>query len=93
MNQQLNNCGNDLSNFSYMPKIRSIWQQITFEPANQLITDELNYNCETLKTELDHYLNLLNCEQKTIFDKIMKRVHSKEYGINRLNSFYLKIRQ
>ena len=63
LNQQLNNCGNDLSNCPNMPKIRHIWQQIIFEPRNQLIADELNYNCEILKTELNHNLNLLNCEQ------------------------------
>ena len=43
-----------------MPKIRPIWQQITFEPPNQLVADELNYNYETLKSELNHNLNLLN---------------------------------
>ena len=80
LNQQLNKSGNDKSNFSNMPQIRPIWQQITFEPANPLITEVFNYNCDTLKAELEHNLILLNCEQKIIFEKIIKRIQSNEYG-------------
>ena len=59
--------GTDLWRYKMLPQLEP-----GDEPAfNQLILDERNYNCESLKTKHDNWLKMLTAEQKKVYDGIM----------------------
>ena len=78
----LQKSGNDLANYSNMPTVKDIWRPIEIEKPNQLINEELSYNQSEQIQELKDSLNMLNSEQKSIYDKIISRLNNKEYGNN-----------
>ncbi|KAF7821240.1 ATP-dependent DNA helicase PIF1-like [Senna tora] len=55
--------------------------------GNLLISEELNYDRNALRTEHAHLLSLLTDEQRSIYDKIMSAVNEGRPGIFFVNEF------
>ncbi|KAF7802345.1 helicase-like protein [Senna tora] len=76
--------GQSLANFPPMPIPN---QSLLRNLGTLLMSEELNYDRELLRTELESLISSLTCEQREIYDTVMNVVHDDKGGIFFVNGF------
>ena len=87
INNSLHKSGNELANYSNMPEIIHQNNNNNFDNRPNIIKDELSYDINALRADLDNGLNKLNPEQRIIFETITNRVNNFDQIGN--NAFFI----
>ncbi|PPQ82287.1 hypothetical protein CVT25_008437 [Psilocybe cyanescens] len=82
MEKILGDSGHSLANFPGMPQPQQDWTALTLNP---LIAEQLNYNRDAERTELDARLPTLNDDQRAAYTRIIESIEREEGKIFFLN--------
>ena len=82
INLLLERSGSCLQNFPNMPLFTLINPENIFSPKPSLIIDELNYEMNTLKHDLEDNVPKLNSDQMSAYNYIISRIFSNQIGYN-----------